>query len=774
MVRRVTVLLLFALCLLIAQPSVIGQEQLPLPHSGRVAVDGELRRWHRVTLTFDGPETSEEAVPNPFTDYRLNVTFTNGGKTYIVPGYYAADGDAANTSATSGSKWRVHFTPDQTGVWTYAASFRTGENIAISLDANAGTPVEFDGESGTLQIEETNKTAPDFRYKGRLEYVNGHHLRFAGTGEYFLKHGANSPENFLAYEDFDATYDTGGVMPNFIHKYAPHAGDWNEGDPTWKNGKGKTIIGALNYLNSQQINTVFFLTYNIGQDPGWDVPGDGSDVWMWISPDEADRTRYDVSKLEQWEIVFQHMDKLGIQLHIITQEEENDESLGPNSGLNDVRKLYYRELVARYSHHLAVQWNLGEENDNSDAERIAFADYIRALDPYDHPITVHTGYNAVDGYYDGLVGHLEATSMQGDGVNYNEWTISWRQQSAQAGRKWAIYGDEQGPEVLKDMSNIDQVVQESLWGNLMGGGAGVEWYFGYQPGFGDLQTEDWRMADALWKRGSHAMTFFRSYLPFWEMTPDNGLVEGNALALAKPGEIYAVYLPSGGSTTLKINGGTYEVRWFNPKAGGGLKIGSVAQISGTGSKSLGQPPNNPSQDWAVLVRRVQDGEETPTPEPTAAPETELLKNGGFETAGADTRSAANWKSKSLVKSRRVCNQPDKVVAQSGECAFRMNADTKGKLSQKTAPFGSQGDTLTFQLWVKASGLDEPTEFIARIRYQDDSVEKLKISVNTGSFAYTALSKTLTLKGSVNNVMAIFKTVSGGKYWIDSVSLKYSD
>jgi len=107
---------------------------------GTVVITGELRRWHKVTLTFDGPDTSEDANdPNPFLDYRLNVTFTKGSQQIVVPGYYAADGNAAETSATSGNKWRVHFMPDETGTWTYTTSFRTGTDIAVSLDPNAGS-----------------------------------------------------------------------------------------------------------------------------------------------------------------------------------------------------------------------------------------------------------------------------------------------------------------------------------------------------------------------------------------------------------------------------------------------------------------------------------------------------------------------------------------------------------------------------------------------------------------------------------------------------------
>ena len=108
-------------------------------------IRGELKKWHKLTLTFGGPQTSEEAEPNPFLDYRLNVTFTKGNKQYVVPGYYAADGDAAETSGTSDNKWRVHFVPDEEGKWSYKASFRTGTDIALNSDQKAGKSAAFDG-----------------------------------------------------------------------------------------------------------------------------------------------------------------------------------------------------------------------------------------------------------------------------------------------------------------------------------------------------------------------------------------------------------------------------------------------------------------------------------------------------------------------------------------------------------------------------------------------------------------------------------------------------
>jgi hypothetical protein len=580
----------------------------------KAKVAGDLKLWHKLTITFDGPSTAEDATPNPFTDYRLNVVFTHAktGRNYVVPGYFAADGNAANTSATAGNQWRAHFTPDETGEWRYKASFRAGPGVAAVLAADAGKPAAFDGASGTFRVANAPANAPGFYGKGLLRYVGEHYLQHAANKEYFLKGGADSPENFLAYADFDGTFDTGthfsaGTNPaskSFVHVYEPHARDYRPGDPTWRNGKGKNIIGALNYLGAKGINSVYFLTYNIDG-------GDGKDTWMWTSPDARDR--YDCSKLEQWEIVFTHMDRLGIQLHVVTQETENDRKLGGGPGLNPIRNVYYRELVARFAHHLAVIWNQGEENNASDADRKEISRYIRALDPYNHPITVHTHNNKAPDFYNGLLGDafFEATSIQGAMESYNRDAIALRERSARAGRKWAVFGDEQPPShtgVMPDESDPDHDAPraQALWGNLMGGGSGVEWYFGYKYPHMDLNCEDWRSRERLWDQTRHALSFFREHLPFWRMAPDNALADArDARVLAQPGRIYAVYLPAGGRTSLKLESGSYRVRWFNPRTGGALDGGSVRTVTGPGAVSLGEAPADPDKDWAVLVERAQ-------------------------------------------------------------------------------------------------------------------------------------------------------------------------
>jgi hypothetical protein len=152
-----TKIFLLLLCSLLVMPALAQKKMGQL--------SGDLQQWHRVTITFDGPGTGETATPNPFRDYRLNVTFTNGNRKFVVAGFYAADGNAGESSATAGNKWRVHFMPDAVGEWRYAASFRSSSDVALSTEANAGKAVAFDGASGTFTVTASGKTGVDFRGK---------------------------------------------------------------------------------------------------------------------------------------------------------------------------------------------------------------------------------------------------------------------------------------------------------------------------------------------------------------------------------------------------------------------------------------------------------------------------------------------------------------------------------------------------------------------------------------------------------------------------------
>ena len=612
--------------------------------AGEVTVTGDLKQWHKVTLTLDGPFARERGPgPNPFTDYAMTVTFTHesGTPQYSVPGYFAADGNAATTSAEAGTKWRAHLAPDKAGTWRYSISLLKGKHVAVGeTPGEAVRP--FEGLTGTFTLAPTDKTGRDFRAKGRLEYVGKHHLQFAGTREFFLKAGPDAPETLLAYADFDGTEPgrkrearTGEASPTqSLHHYGPHVADWRPGDPSWKDGKGKGLIGALNYLAGKGLNSFSFLPYNAG--------GDGDNVWPFVA--RGDKLHYDCSKLDQWGIAFDHATALGLHLHFKLQENEIDDNrvggerrpgVVPEAldggRLGAERKLYCRELIARYAHHLALNWNIGEENTQSTEEIQDMARFIRDTDPYPHPIVIHTFPDQQEKVYRPLLGPnsaLTGASLQNGWNQAHQRTLQWVTESERAGKPWVVANDEQNgadtgvPPDLgyagydgkkpdgKAVQTPDDIRQLTLWGNLMAGGAGVEYYFGYLLPQNDLVCEDFRSRDGSWDACRIALEFFpANRIPFWEMRNADRLIgneksDTRKYCLAKLGELYLVYLPKGGTTELDLTAvrGSFEVKWFNPRAGGPLQTGPLTSVAGGGTVTLGPPPADASQDWLILVR----------------------------------------------------------------------------------------------------------------------------------------------------------------------------
>ena len=580
-----------------------------------VQILGELKRWHKVTLQCIGPQTSETAEPNPFRDFRFNATFkhVDSGKSYLVPGYYAADGNAADTSADAGNKWNVHFSPDQTGKWTYELSFRTGPFIATIRNPKLGSSANyFDGEKGSFNVAETDKTGRDFRAKGRLRYVGEHYLQFAGTGEYFLKCGADAPENLLAYTDFDGDFKSDGHGDGLVKTWQPHERDWREKDPTWSGGKGKGLIGAVNYLADEQLNAMSFLTLNI--------LGDDKNVFPYTN--YHDRLRFDVSKLAQWERVFEHAQHKGIFLHFKTQEHEN-QGLLDGGGLGIERKLYYRELIARFGHHLALNWNLGEENGEwgkqvtptqTTPNRIAMAQYFHDHDPYRHLVVIHNGNLFYDliGDKSKLTGASVQTNRQDFG-NVHGVILRWRNLSAKAGKPWVVSCDEPGDAqyslVPDDIDpDHDNARINALWGTIMAGGGGVEWYFGYKHANSDLTCQDWRSRKRMWAQCRHALNLFAGNfegaegpIPFHQMQPNDDLVSGENFCFYKPKSIWLVYLKKGGTALVntKSLASPFNVRWYDPCTGTYSAIEhSAKKIAGDDRIEITAPDNN---DWLAII-----------------------------------------------------------------------------------------------------------------------------------------------------------------------------
>jgi hypothetical protein len=575
-----------------------------LPVAGTGCVGGELKRWHCVTVSFEGPESSETASPNPFLHYRLDVAFTHEDVTLVVPGYYAGDGNGG----PEGDVWMVRFAPSRTGLWSYFASFRAGFNVNVSLDPNAGQPTACDGATGCFEIGESDKSTPDFRAaeNGLLINRGGHYLSFGGSGRSWIKGGPDIPENFLGYVGFENT-------PHGRHTYSAHIDDWRPGDPDWGNGQGKGIIGALNYISEMGGNCVYFLPMNIG--------GDGKDTFPTIGPYE--KTRYDNAKLHQWETVFAHAQSRGIFLHFQLAETENgNEKYHDDGELGPERKLYYRELVARFGHHNGMQFNIGEENDYGTERRIEFARFIKSVDPYDHPVAVHTHSGKERQTYDPLIEKLAAgeeigidmTSFQGGRSRKSmaELMAHYRQASVDVGHPWVMSYDE--PQSIHNDRDDEEkgypmARRYKMWPAYMGGGGGFEWYIQKDGGGHSLDQaiDDFSQMDVALKWSGYAREFLCMLGDLRDVEPAHDLAEaahGETYVLARSGLAYAIYNDSCGegfTVDLSAASGRFAVRWFDPRDGGPLQDSNVTTVTGGAIRSLGHAPRDLDQDWACLV-----------------------------------------------------------------------------------------------------------------------------------------------------------------------------
>eukprot|EP00168_Porphyra_purpurea_P009207 TRINITY_DN2221_c0_g1_i6.p1 TRINITY_DN2221_c0_g1~~TRINITY_DN2221_c0_g1_i6.p1 ORF type:complete len:751 (+),score=234.18 TRINITY_DN2221_c0_g1_i6:1013-3265(+) len=615
-------------------------------HAGAAAasvieISGDMRLWHPVELNLvGGPWATESDTNNPFLNFRLTATFTSltaSGRNYVIPCFWAADGKAAHTGATDGSVWRCLFTPDQTGTWRYAIEFKMGTGVALQA-AGTGTPVTpFDGQTGSFRVQPTDKAGRDLRAKGKLRVVpRKRYLRF-DSGEFYMKHGADSPENFLGYRGFDGS--AAGK-----HAYAPHVRDWRRGDPTWGGSadSSKGIVGAVNYLASVGVNAIYAMPMT--------VDGDAKDTWPWVA--ERDVWRYDVSKLAQWGLLFDHMDAVGVVLHMVLSETENEElferadtQVGRH-GFSNARRLYYRELIARFGAKNGLVWNLGEENGwadasgqvNTNSQREAFLRLVAGLEPYGALLALHTYPADKKRVYTPLLGW--SSPLSGASLQVASWprvhkeTTEWVRASAQAGKPWVVSVDEiggAGARTDAQTPDHNRERRDVLWGALTAGAAGVEWYSQRY----DQTLESYRDFERLWATTDRAMRLLAdARVPFWAMDPDDWRIDGNAnWALAGP-DALLVYLPRGGRARVHLTAlGAWTVGWFNPRLGGTAALQRVrtvtASAAGGRTVALGAPPQDGNKDWVVLLRRNGALTASPLLLPPLPPSARLTAGGPF-------------------------------------------------------------------------------------------------------------------------------------------------
>jgi len=498
---------------------------------------GELEKWREVEIAFTGPDSRGRGNPNPF-GIHVDVTFISptGGK-YRVPGFYNGDG----RGGLDGRVWMVRFSADEIGKWTF-----TSESENKNLD----------GCTGSFRVVKSAGESPDFYRWGRLEAFGTasnkiRYLKFR-DGAYWLKAGCDDPENFLGdYEHYN----------------------------TMKKRKA-----AVKYLAGKGINSIYIMTHNLD--------GDDRDVWPWLgdSAQEAKNNgsgdvRFDISRLEEWHQLFVYMQSEGVVPHIVLEDDS------AWKGYDHER--YYREIIARFGALPALIFNFNEEyNENySLAEALDFMQMLKDLDPYDHPRGIHNVNFPNDQYIDAP--QVDFTSIQtgsdqkptgGDPLKHNQLVVDWISLCTSRDKRVLMIGIDEGRPAGD---------RTAWWSAYMGGGV-------WEAHLDKPYDQPMPAREPVWTELGGTRAFMES-LPFWEMQSHNELVSsGAAFCLAKPDEVYALYLPSGGSVVIELpSNATYDYAWWKPTNGKDGQFEHTGHVDG-GKQKLEAPGDG---DWAVRITK---------------------------------------------------------------------------------------------------------------------------------------------------------------------------
>ncbi len=493
-------------------------------------------KWAPIEITFAGPKSKGRGEPNPFA-ISFDVIFTgpSGGK-YRVPGFYDGNG----RGGLDGNVWKVRFSADETGRWKYVSK---------------SDKRRLDGQSGEFAVTEPSQDAQGFYRWGRLEYTGTaenkiRYLKFR-DGPYWLKAGCDDPENFLGnYKNYNTT------------------------------AKRKA---AVDYLSERGINSVYIMAHNID--------GDDRDVWPWLGDTQreakangGENARFDVAKLARWRELFEYMQTKGVVPYLVLEDDS------AWKGYDHAR--YYREMIARFGDLPALLFNFNEEhNENYKLARaLEFMRLLEQIDPYDHPRGIHNVNTPNDQYVDAW--QVDFTSIQtgaagklsglDKALEHHETTLAWIKRCRQRGKRILVVNFDEGrPEEDR----------RAWWSAYLAGGV---WEAHVLKPY-DRPMSAW---EPVWTQLGGTRAFMKS-LPFREMESHDEIIKsGRAFCLAKPGEVYALYLPLGGSVTVELPAdGEFEVAWWNPANDVDGEFQNKSRVKG-GSRKL-TPPT--SGDWALRI-----------------------------------------------------------------------------------------------------------------------------------------------------------------------------
>jgi hypothetical protein len=499
-----------------------------------------------VTARIEKPD-----VGNPFTGGSLSGSFQASGRGSAVHVEGFCD-------SPDGSLYRIRFMPSSEGDYRYNVTYRQGA---------------FQKQySGVFHAVNAHRKGPI-----RIDPQNPWHFIWEGTGEHYFFAGTT------AY--------------------------WLTG---WKDER--IIRGALDRLHRLKVNrirvTVAGRSNLFFGEPVMTGANYSNLPTPWIAerPNDFthpgfDYTRFYLPLWQKFERMLSHARDEDMVISVVF--DMNDNKVHPAAGSDDERR-FLRYAVARFSAFSNVTWDLGDdlEGYRSDEWTHQTGTLIEDWDPYRHLATSHPIKTV----------HQDRGSAWFGFTSYQDWSrkqhalmLESRELQKRTGRIIPQTNEEYGYEDHYPMwaepgSDSADVLRRTAWDIVMAGG--------YQTAGETCRrgTNIYPDTGGGWMngRGDDTMTMFLGYghmvdfftgFEWWKTEPHDELVDAGNYCLAKPGEIYAVYLPRGGKNTVRLQNGTYRAEWFSALSGERI---ALPDIRGRSWISPEAPDRN---DWALLLQR---------------------------------------------------------------------------------------------------------------------------------------------------------------------------
>jgi hypothetical protein len=512
---------------------------------------------------------SPDAV-NPFTEVMVQGQFVrpSDSKRFTVDGF---------CDSADGSVFRVRFMPGKPGEYTYSVTYRQG-----SFERT---------HQGSLQVGDGHRRGPI-----RVDPQYPWHFIWEGTGEHYFFNGTTAFW-LMGWRDewvINSTIER-------LHRLKV-------------NRMRVLLAGSANIYWGEPVmlgeNFTYALRPWLAKSPeSWDHPG-------------IDFTRFNIPYWQKWERMLRFARDRDMIISVI--QDISTHHAQPVAYSDDERR-YLRYMVARLAAFSNITYDLGDDMDSFRDEKWVHetGTLIESWDAYKHLGTSHPVHRE---HQDRASDWFGFTSIQNWSRQQHALMLEEREIQKKTGRIIPQTNEEYGYEdhyphwAPAPPGDSTETLRQVAWDIAMAGAYGTA---GESPRRG---TNIWPDSGGGWINGrgddtmvmlngyAHMVDFFTSF-EWWKTEPHDELVNHGAYCLAKPGEIYAVYLPvrslcgnrehygyeqECGKVLLKLEPGTYNAKWFSATTGA---IVPISPVQGGTTWMIPQPPD--WMDWALLLERAK-------------------------------------------------------------------------------------------------------------------------------------------------------------------------